>query len=92
MLHVNIITIASPETRGQKNFVQNMKTIKFVMYKENRDTMSACSLLARSMHCKPHAFAFAGTKDKRGQTSQVHAFVFFSSVGALCAVMSTLRY
>lgn len=44
--------------------------LKFTLMKENVDTMSACSLLARSLHCNTNGICYAGTKDKRAVTFQ----------------------
>jgi tRNA pseudouridine13 synthase len=43
---------------------------KFVLYKENKDTMEAIRLLAKLVHAKPGSFGYAGTKDRRGVTVQ----------------------
>ncbi|XP_066952412.1 pseudouridylate synthase 7 homolog [Macrobrachium rosenbergii] len=43
----------------------------FVMYKENIDTLDAINHLARRTGVKPNMFAYAGTKDRRGKTSQL---------------------
>ncbi|EDO30703.1 predicted protein, partial [Nematostella vectensis] len=43
---------------------------KFVLFKENKDTMEAISLLAKLLHVKPGVFGYAGTKDRRGVTVQ----------------------
>lgn len=42
----------------------------FVMYKENIDTISAIAALSHKTGFKPALFTYAGTKDKRGKTSQ----------------------
>jgi tRNA pseudouridine13 synthase len=44
--------------------------LHFTIYKENKDTMEVISYLARTMKMNPKAFQFAGTKDRRGVTSQ----------------------
>eukprot|EP00698_Gefionella_okellyi_P015679 TRINITY_DN4441_c0_g1_i1.p1 TRINITY_DN4441_c0_g1~~TRINITY_DN4441_c0_g1_i1.p1 ORF type:complete len:633 (-),score=118.94 TRINITY_DN4441_c0_g1_i1:3-1901(-) len=44
--------------------------LQFVLYKENRDSFEALGALSRMMHLKPGTFAVAGTKDKRGVTTQ----------------------
>ena len=46
------------------------KFLEFVLYKENKDTTSAVSLIARMLHLKTRSFSYAGTKDKRAVTSQ----------------------
>lgn len=43
----------------------------FVLYKENIDTIDAINHLARKTGVKANMFAYAGTKDKRGKTSQL---------------------
>lgn len=47
------------------------KFLQFVLYKENKDTSTAIATLARALHTRPQYFSFAGTKDKRAQTSQL---------------------
>lgn len=42
----------------------------FLMYKENVDTMQAVSMLAPLINVKAAAITYAGTKDKRGKTTQ----------------------
>lgn len=42
----------------------------FILYKENKDTQDALNVLGRMLRCKPSSFGFAGTKDKRGVTTQ----------------------
>lgn len=44
--------------------------LEFILCKENKDTGDAIGILSRILHIKPKAFGFAGTKDKRGVTSQ----------------------
>lgn len=48
----------------------DLKLVKFVMLKENMDTQAALGVIARMLHCQPRSFGFAGTKDKRGVTTQ----------------------
>lgn len=43
----------------------------FVLHKENVDTMKAASDLASNMNMNPGSLSYAGTKDKRGKTSQL---------------------
>lgn len=43
----------------------------FVVHKENVDTMKAASDLASNMNMNPGSLSYAGTKDKRGKTSQL---------------------
>ncbi len=44
---------------------------QFVLYKENMDTQVALGLVAQHLRVGQQAFGFAGTKDKRGVTSQL---------------------
>uniref|UniRef100_A0AAJ7TWR6 Pseudouridylate synthase 7 homolog n=1 Tax=Petromyzon marinus TaxID=7757 RepID=A0AAJ7TWR6_PETMA len=43
---------------------------RFVLYKENRDTMDAVSSLASLVRVRPGTFSYVGTKDKRAVTVQ----------------------
>ncbi|KAK3609530.1 hypothetical protein CHS0354_007331 [Potamilus streckersoni] len=43
---------------------------RFVLYKENKDTMDTVNLIARLARVKPSLFQYAGTKDRRAKTSQ----------------------
>jgi tRNA pseudouridine13 synthase len=44
--------------------------LHFNLYKENKDTMEAASLMARYLKIQPKFVRFAGTKDRRGVTVQ----------------------
>ncbi|KAA8573068.1 hypothetical protein EYC84_003601 [Monilinia fructicola] len=44
--------------------------LHFTLYKENKDTMEAVSLLAKLTKTGPKDFAYAGTKDRRAVTTQ----------------------
>lgn len=44
--------------------------LMFTLYKENKDTQDALNVIGRMLRCKPSSFGFAGTKDKRGVTTQ----------------------
>jgi tRNA pseudouridine13 synthase len=44
--------------------------LHFNLYKENKDTMEAASLMARYLKIQPRFVRFAGTKDRRGVTVQ----------------------
>lgn len=46
------------------------KYLKFILYKENKDTTEALRVLSQLLRVKPNLFTFGGTKDKRGITSQ----------------------
>ncbi|PVD25207.1 hypothetical protein C0Q70_15705 [Pomacea canaliculata] len=43
---------------------------RFVLYKENKDTMDVISLMAKFLKVKEGLFQYAGTKDRRAKTSQ----------------------
>eukprot|EP00898_Chlorokybus_atmophyticus_P005024 jgi/Chlat1/5522/Chrsp369S00409 len=51
--------------RGRGDF------LRFVLYKENKETQDAVGVLGRMLHVHPKAFGMAGTKDKRACTSQL---------------------
>lgn len=42
----------------------------FILHKENIDTLQAIAAIAQQTGVKPGSFVYAGTKDKRGKTSQ----------------------
>ncbi|CAB0011656.1 unnamed protein product [Nesidiocoris tenuis] len=44
--------------------------LHFTVYKENTDTAFLTEMLSRHTKCKVNAISFAGTKDKRGKTTQ----------------------
>jgi len=44
--------------------------LHFTIYKENKDTMEVLSFMARQLKMNPRSFQFAGTKDRRGVTTQ----------------------
>ncbi|XP_052283945.1 pseudouridylate synthase 7 homolog isoform X2 [Dreissena polymorpha] len=43
---------------------------KFVLYKENKDTMDTIGLIAKNLGLKSSLFQYVGTKDRRGKTCQ----------------------
>ncbi|GFR01775.1 pseudouridylate synthase 7 homolog [Trichonephila clavata] len=45
--------------------------LHFVLYKENKDTMDAINAIASFLRVSPKPFSYAGSKDKRGKTSQL---------------------
>ena len=45
--------------------------LKFVLLKENIDTMSAINTISKTLHVKSSNISYAGTKDKRAVTAQV---------------------
>ena len=46
------------------------KFLKFLLIKENIDTMQAVTQISKNLHLKEGSIGFAGTKDKRGITMQ----------------------
>mmetsp|Transcript_13678 Transcript_13678/g.41261 ORF Transcript_13678/g.41261 Transcript_13678/m.41261 type:complete len:746 (-) Transcript_13678:137-2374(-) len=44
--------------------------LKFVLYKQNKDTMNAVSVIARLLKMNPKRFTYAGVKDRRAETVQ----------------------
>lgn len=58
---------------GPFGWPANQKTnpyCRFVLYKENKDTMDCISLIAKFLRLKPQLFQYAGTKDRRAKTTQ----------------------
>mmetsp|Transcript_6179 Transcript_6179/g.22735 ORF Transcript_6179/g.22735 Transcript_6179/m.22735 type:complete len:702 (+) Transcript_6179:121-2226(+) len=49
---------------------QHLPYLRFAMVKENKETQEVFNLLGRMLHLNPRAFTIAGTKDKRGVTTQ----------------------
>jgi len=62
--------------RGSSNFGRHgafgngLKCTKFILWKENKDSMECLSSLTKVLKVPAKTFAFAGTKDKRGVTTQ----------------------
>lgn len=52
------------------HYVDRRSYVQFVLWKQGRDTMNALSELARRLRLKPDDLSHAGTKDKRGITTQ----------------------
>ncbi|PJF18956.1 hypothetical protein PSACC_01217 [Paramicrosporidium saccamoebae] len=44
--------------------------LRFVLHKENMDTLEAVQLLSKRLHMSARDFSYAGTKDRRGITGQ----------------------
>lgn len=49
---------------------RGMDFLHFTLYKENKDTMEAVSLVAKLLHIPTKAISFCGTKDRRAATTQ----------------------
>ncbi|GFT37905.1 pseudouridylate synthase 7 homolog [Nephila pilipes] len=45
--------------------------LHFILYKENKDTMDAINAISSFLRVQPKTFSYAGSKDKRGKTSQL---------------------
>ncbi|XP_061178701.1 pseudouridylate synthase 7 homolog [Saccostrea echinata] len=80
---VRFIQITAKGSRGgsagqyfRQNYMQNPwppgcgNYCRFVLYKENMDTMEAINRMTKLFHINKNLFQFAGTKDKRAITSQ----------------------
>eukprot|EP00698_Gefionella_okellyi_P002456 TRINITY_DN1231_c0_g1_i1.p1 TRINITY_DN1231_c0_g1~~TRINITY_DN1231_c0_g1_i1.p1 ORF type:complete len:550 (+),score=75.89 TRINITY_DN1231_c0_g1_i1:495-2144(+) len=63
---------------------EDCRYIRFVLRKRNRETAEAISCLSQYANLSPSAFQVAGTKDRRGVTSQ---FVTVSTVLAGCETL-----
>ncbi|KAL8688002.1 MAG: hypothetical protein Q9224_004997 [Gallowayella concinna] len=64
--------------------------LHFTLYKENKDTMEVISYLAKVLKLRPGLFQFAGTKDRRGITTQ-RASVYRIQAKKLIDAGRTLR-
>ena len=49
---------------------KDCRYVKFVLYKENKDTIDAIGLMAKNLKVRDNLFQYAGTKDKRAKTTQ----------------------
>jgi len=56
-------------TRGGRTPRQG-EYLHFTLYKENKETMEALSMISKFMHIPPKLITFAGTKDRRAATTQ----------------------
>eukprot|EP01114_Cavostelium_apophysatum_P021350 TRINITY_DN7428_c0_g1_i3.p1 TRINITY_DN7428_c0_g1~~TRINITY_DN7428_c0_g1_i3.p1 ORF type:complete len:653 (+),score=176.67 TRINITY_DN7428_c0_g1_i3:101-2059(+) len=64
LLHCRNAKIKQRSNRSGPDF------LSFVLYKENKETSEVFQILARMLKVRAKQFSFAGTKDKRGVTSQ----------------------
>ncbi|XP_013787304.1 pseudouridylate synthase 7 homolog [Limulus polyphemus] len=69
---ISVCRFSKNNKRGNRNYWPSGRGdyTNFVLYKENRDTMDAINNVAAMLKMKTSAFSYAGTKDKRGKTSQ----------------------
>jgi tRNA pseudouridine13 synthase len=56
--------------RGERRHWPEGQYLHFTIKKNNRDTMSTASLLAKWLRCHHRALGYAGTKDRRAVTTQ----------------------
>ena len=49
----------------------NIKILQFTLFKTNRDTLQAVQEISRKLHVSTKNISFAGTKDRRGVTTQI---------------------
>ena len=57
--------------KGHKRWPMDLpQYLEFTLCKENKETQDAMGVISRILHTKPRDFGFAGTKDRRGVTSQ----------------------
>ncbi|OQS01024.1 tRNA pseudouridine synthase D (TruD) [Achlya hypogyna] len=60
--------------RGSKNDANwphnRPNYVKFVLYKKNKETVDAMQHMAKLLYLNDNTFSYAGTKDKRGLTTQ----------------------
>jgi tRNA pseudouridine13 synthase len=57
--------------KGHKRWPVDLpQYLEFTLCKENKETQDAMGVISRILHTKPRDFGFAGTKDRRGVTSQ----------------------
>ena len=66
----NCIRITPLTTKPQRRDWSGGDYTHFTLYKENKDTMDAISILSGLLRTNQKTFTFAGTKDKRGITTQ----------------------
>ncbi|CAF2479447.1 unnamed protein product [Rotaria sp. Silwood2] len=70
-IQVTYQPIANQTRRSTEQWPDKIKPyLKFVLYKENRDTMDAIQSIAALLNMNTSLFQYAGIKDKRGKTCQ----------------------
>lgn len=69
--HIKLARFVKGERDNRTKWVWPGEYTYFVLHKENVDTMKAVSDLAGNMNMNAGSMAYAGTKDKRGKTSQL---------------------
>ncbi|KAK9457456.1 pseudouridine synthase [Dipodascopsis uninucleata] len=63
---------------------------RFTIYKENKETMEVCRLIAKFLRKQPKSVGVAGTKDRRGVTVQ-RAFIHQTPVERLVSLNRAFR-
>lgn len=62
----------TPDNKERKRWPSNRGDyLHFVVHKENADTTETIHMLSYKLRLKPNYFSYAGTKDKRGITTQL---------------------
>lgn len=69
--HIKLARFVKGERDNRSKWVWPHEYTYFVVHKENCDTMKAAADLASYMNTHVSSLAYAGTKDKRGKTSQL---------------------
>ena len=68
---VKIFKVKARQKRSRQDWPAHTPAYcRFLLYKENRDTAEAVSILAKLLRVKTKQFSFAGNKDRRGITVQ----------------------
>ncbi|KAK6175832.1 hypothetical protein SNE40_014215 [Patella caerulea] len=68
--HIKVVYPKSKANRDSRWAANRPKYCKFVLYKENKDTMDTISLISKNLRVNTNLFQYAGTKDKRAKTTQ----------------------
>ncbi|MCL7040421.1 hypothetical protein MKW94_025442, partial [Papaver nudicaule] len=78
------------DSRGTDDWPDNMgKFLRFNLFKENKDTQEALTVIGKMLGIQQRAFGFAGTKDKRAITTQ-RVTVFKQAVKKLASLNGRL--
>lgn len=67
---IMVISLKSETKQRNPQFSETEKYLHFVLFKKNLDTVDAINIIASKLRTKASNLAYAGTKDKRGITSQ----------------------
>jgi len=69
-IRITYVSRPSKRSRSHPSSWANGEYCHFTMRKNNRDTMSAASMLSKWLKCHPKVIGYAGTKDRRAVTTQ----------------------